>query len=187
MDFLRKIYTFLIDIIQSLLLVFSIFLVVYIFLFRPFQVSGNSMYPNYHDKQYILTNIIALKISSLKRGDVVVFRAPRDMEKDYIKRVIGLPGDTIMLKDGNVYVNNVLLDESAYLNSNVRTYGGLFLKENNPTTVTQNTYFVLGDNRTGSSDSREWGFVSLSLIVGKSLFVYWPLNEMGIVKNPYDL
>jgi len=187
MEFLRKIYAFLLDTIQTLLLVFAVFLVIYYFLFRPFQVSGNSMYPTFFDKQYILTNIIALKFGKPQIGDVIVFKSPPDPEKDYIKRVIGTPGDTVMIKDGDVYVNGALLDQSAYLKPTVKTYGGAFLRENVPVTVPPDSYFVLGDNRSGSSDSREWGFVldKNNNIIGKSFFVYWPLNKMEIVKNPY--
>jgi signal peptidase I len=187
MEFLRKVYAFLVDTVQSLLLVFAVFLVIYVFLFRPFQVSGNSMYPNFLDKEYILTNIISLKMGSPKLGDVVVFKAPPDPERDYIKRVIGIPGDVVMIKDGEVYVNDRLLDQSEYLSPTVKTYGGSFLRENTSVTVLPDTYFVLGDNRSGSSDSREWGFVPKKSIIGKSSFVYWPFNKMGLVENPYGL
>src|SRR3989344_6103981 len=105
LDIFRKIYEFLIDIIQTLLLVFALFLVVYIFLFRPFQVNGDSMYPNFYDKEYILTNIITLRFNTPKLGDVIVFKAPINLEKDYIKRIIGIPGDQITLKNGDVYLN----------------------------------------------------------------------------------
>jgi signal peptidase I len=186
MEFVRKIYAFLLDTVQSLLLVFAVFLVIYIFLFRPFQVSGNSMYPTFLDREYILTNIIALRFNKPKQGDVVVFKAPPDPEKDYIKRVIGIPGDTIMIKGGVVYVNKKILDENTYLDPTVKTYPGSFLAENFAVTVPPNSYFVLGDNRTGSSDSREWGFVPFSSIVGESLFVYWPVNKIEVIKNPYS-
>jgi signal peptidase I len=186
MEFLRKIYAFLIDTVQTLLIVFAVFLVIWQFLFRPFQVSGNSMYPTFFNKQYILTNIITLRLGPPKRGDVIVFKAPNDPEKDYIKRVIGIPGDSIMIKNGDVYVNEMLLDQSAYLTPTVKTYGGSFLREGISVTVLPSSYFVLGDNRSGSSDSREWGFVSLKSIIGKSSFVYWPLDKMGTVKNPYN-
>jgi signal peptidase I len=185
MDFLRKIYAFLIDTVQSLLLVFAVFLVVYIFLFRPFQVSGNSMYPTFFDKEYILTNIITLRFNKPKLGDVIVFKAPNDPEKDYIKRVIGTPGDIVVIRNGEVYVNNNLLNQSEYLKPNVKTYSGSFLAENISVTVPAGAYFVMGDNRSGSSDSREWGFVPFGSIVGESMFVYWPLSSMGVVKNPY--
>lgn len=186
MEFLRKSYNFLLDTIQTLLLVFAVFLVVYIFLFRPFQVSGSSMYPTFHDKEYILTNIIALKLGHPKLGDVIVFKAPNDPEKDYIKRVMGMPGDTVSIKNGDVYINGNLIDQSAYLAPTVKTYGGSFLRENQPVTVPTDSYFVIGDNRSGSSDSREWGFLPAKNLIGKSLFVYWPLNKMGLVKNPYN-
>jgi len=186
MGFFRKVYAFLIDTVQTLVLVFAVFLVVYVFLFRPFQVSGNSMLPNFLDKEYILTNIIGLKFTLPKFGDVIVFKAPPDPEKDYIKRVIGVPGDTIMVAEGNVYVNQKLLDESAFLGPSVKTYGGLFLRDSTPVTVPASDYFVMGDNRTGSSDSREWGFVPFSSIVGESLYVYWPPDKMGGIKNPYN-
>jgi signal peptidase I len=186
MGFLRKIYTFLLDTVQSLLLVFAVFLVIYIFLFRPFQVSGNSMYPTFLDREYILTNIITLRFNKPKLGDVIVFKAPPDPEKDYIKRVIGVPGDTVIIKNGKVYINSTLLNEGAYLDSTIKTYPGSFLAENVSVTVPPNSYFVLGDNRTGSSDSREWGFVSFGSIVGESLLVYWPFNKIEVIKNPYS-
>jgi signal peptidase I len=186
MEILRKIYAFLLDTIQTLLIVFAVFLVIYIFLFRPFQVSGNSMLPNFLDKEYIMTNIITMKFNKPKIGDVIVFKAPPDPEKDYIKRVIGAPGDTVAIKDGQVYVNQTLLDQNSYLKPDVRTYGGSFLKENEQVTVPPDSYFVMGDNRSGSSDSREWGFVPVKLIIGQSFFVYWPVNKMEVIKNPYN-
>ena len=186
MEMIRKIYKFLLDTVQSLVLVFAVGLVVYIFLFRPFQVSGSSMFPNFVDKQYVLTNIITLKFGNPKLGDVIVFKAPPDPEKDYIKRVIGIPQDTIYIKNGDVYLNGKFLDESTFLKPSVKTYGGSFLAEGNTVTVPQDSYFVMGDNRSGSSDSREWGFVPFKSIIGKSFFVYWPLNKMEIIKNPYN-
>lgn len=186
MEFFRKIYSFLLDTVQTLLLVFAVFLVIYVFLFRPFRVSGNSMDPTFFDKQYILTNIITLKFNKPKLGDVIVFKAPTDPEKDYIKRVIGIPGDTIFIKNGDVYVNGKLLNQSRFLNPLVKTYTGSFFRGKETITVPQDSYFVMGDNRMGSSDSREWGFVPLKFIIGESFFVYWPLNTMQIIKNPYD-
>ena len=186
MEFLRKIYNFLLDTVQTILLVFAFFLVIYVFLFRPFRVSGNSMDPTFHDKQYILTNIIALKLETPKIGDVIVFKAPNDPEKDFIKRVIGVSGNTVSIKGGYVYVNGKILDQSKYLKPSVKTYGGSFLHENESVTVPSDQYLVMGDNRAGSSDSREWGFVPFKSIIGKSFFVYWPLDKMEIVKNPYN-
>src|SRR5437763_10474492 len=105
MEILKRIYAFTLDTMQTVLLAASIFLVIYIFLFRPFQVSGESMFPTFKNKEYILTNLIGLKFRDPKRGDVLVFHAPPDPEKDFIKRVMGLPGDSVYLKEGFVYVN----------------------------------------------------------------------------------
>jgi signal peptidase I len=144
------------------------------------------MYPTFSDKQYVLTNIVALRFGNPKIGEVVVFKAPNEPEKDFIKRVIGTPKDTVLVKNGDIYVNGKLLDQSAYLKPSVKTYGGSFLRENETVSVPKDSYFVMGDNRAGSSDSREWGFVPIKSIIGKSLFVYWPLNKMQLVKNPYN-
>ncbi len=181
---IRKIYSFLLDTVQTLLLAAAFFLIVYVFLFRPFQVNGQSMYPTFKDGEYILTNIIGLKFKDPIYGDVVVFKAPSDNEKDFIKRIIGVPKDKILIKGGYVYINGKLLDESSYLKSDVKTYGGSFLKEGKDLTVPDNSYFVMGDNRLYSSDSREWGFVPKNSIIGSSFFVYWPPKDAMFVKNP---
>ncbi len=184
MSILRKIYTFLIDIVETLLLAAAVFLVIYVFLFRPFQVNGESMYPNFTNNEYILTNIISLNFEKPKKGEVIVFKAPPDPEKDFIKRVIAAPNDKIYIKDGSVFLNGEKLDESKYLKSDVKTYGGSFLKEGQEVEVPLESYLVMGDNRAYSSDSREWGFVPKKSIIGKSFFVYWPPEKMGIVKSP---
>lgn len=183
MSIFRRIYSILIDLVETLVVAGAVFVVIYAFLFRPFQVNGQSMYPNYHNGEYILTNLISLKLSNVNRGDVIVFQAPADREKDFVKRVIGLPGDTVGLKDGRIYLNGKKLDESTYLASDVNTYGGAFLADGRNLTVKENNYFVLGDNRAFSSDSREWGFVSRDKIIGKSFFVYWPVGSARLVKQ----
>lgn len=185
MEFARKAYFFTLDLLQTVLLAASIFLFIYIFLYRPFQVSGDSMYPTFKDKEYIMTDLISLKVGDPVRGDVIVFKAPTDNEKDFIKRVIGLPGDTVMVKDGYTYVNGKKLDESAYLHSDVRTSSGNFLHDGQPFTVPPGNYIVFGDNRQFSSDSREWGLLTRKAIIGRSFFVYWPLNVVRMVHNPF--
>ncbi len=151
------------------------------------------MYPNFQDQEYVITNLVGFenfgfyRVTSgkLRTGDVIVFNAPPEPDKDYIKRVIGVPGDTVLLKNGKVYINNKLLDESKYLKPDIQTLGGAFLPDNKPLKIPPDKYFVLGDNRMFSSDSREWGLVDRSLIVGKSAFIYWPPGKMGFVSNPY--
>ncbi len=143
------------------------------------------MFPTFHDKEYVLTNLIVLRFEQLKQGDVVVFHAPNDENKDFIKRVIGLPGDTVMIKDGEVYVNNVKLNQSRFLASDVKTYGGSFLHEGQPVTVLSDYYFVMGDNRPHSSDSREFGPIKKEAIIGKSMFVYWPPDRARFVDHSF--
>jgi signal peptidase I len=186
MELLKKGYFFTLDLLQTILLAASIFLVIYIFFFRPFQVSGESMYPTFKNQEYILTNLIGLKLEPPKRGDVIVFKAPTDPDKDFIKRVIGLPGNTVSVKEGYVYVNGKKLDEHAYLNDDIKTYGGAFLKDGETVTVPPDEYIVMGDNRPFSSDSREWGLLKKSAIIGRSFFVYWPVNKMRLVVNPFS-
>ena len=144
------------------------------------------MFPTFLNGEYILTNLISLRFSDPKKGDVVVFQAPNDAEKDYIKRIIATEGDTVILKDGLVYLNGQLLNENAYLESDVKTYGGAFLREGETVTIPQGAYLVFGDNRPFSSDSREWGFIKKSDIVGQSMVVYWPVNKMELIRNPYS-
>lgn len=185
MEVLRKAYFFLLDILQTLILAAAAFVVVYMFLFRPFEVKGESMYPNLHDSEYLITSLIGLKLSDPKLGDVIVFKAPNELERDFIKRVIGVGGDSVSIKDGQVYLNEELLNENKYLKPSIKTYGGSFLQEGKEVLVPEGYFFVLGDNRSYSSDSREWGFVPKNNVIGSSIFIYWPLNSAGIIKNPY--
>lgn len=186
MSLISKIYAFLVDSIQTLLLAAAVFLVVYLFFFRPFQVNGESMVPNFEDQEYVLTNLIGLRFARPQRGDIVVFKAAStNNQKDFIKRVIGVSGNIIFINSGEVYVDNEILDESAYLPEEVKTYGGSFLQEGKTVIVPDGHYFVLGDNREHSSDSREWGFVEESAIIGTSLYVYWPVQNMRFIKNPF--
>ncbi len=190
MFIMQKAFAFLVDAAQTIIIAACIFLVTYVFLFRPYQVSGASMSPTFEDKEYILTSIISLRVEDLKRGDVLVFQAPNQekeqYKKDFIKRIIGVPGDTVFLKDGQVYVNGKKLDESAYLPKETKTYGASFMKEGEPVTVPADSFLVFGDNRPFSSDSREWGFIKKSDIVGKSFFVYLPVDKMQFVRNPFN-
>lgn len=143
------------------------------------------MYPNFHDGEYVLTNLISLRFSEPKKGDVVVFKSPVEEDKDFIKRIIGVPGDTVSILDGQVLVNGEILDQSKYLSNSLETSPGSFLQEGEIVSVPEEQYFVMGDNRPYSSDSREWGFVAKKSVIGISFFVYWPLNKIGRIENPY--
>lgn len=174
-----KIFGVLWEAVEALVFAAAIFVVCYLFLFQPNQVSGSSMYATFHDKEYILTDKISYRFNEPKRGDVVVFKSPKNPDIDYIKRIIGLPGETIKLYNGKIYIDNVLLEEN-YLPKNLLTPGSYFLREGGAVTVPQNDYFVLGDNRTGSSDSREWGPVKKGEFIGRVFFRYFPFDRIGI-------
>jgi len=159
----------------------------YLFIMQPHQVNGQSMEPTYHDGEYLMTDKVSYKFGVPKRGDIVVFKAPPNAGCpegtgcDYIKRVIGLPGDTVEVKDNHLYLNDELLVEP-YLSDTLMTKAGEFTS-NGPIIVPPGSYFVSGDNRPHSSDSRVWGPVPLDLIVGKVFFRYWPLSRMGIIRG----
>lgn len=185
MNILRKIYYFLLDTIQTILITASILMVIYAFVMQPNQVSGSSMYPTFEDKEYLLSNLLDVRFDKYQRGDVVVFHSPVELEKLYIKRVIGIPGDRIMVKNGKVYRNGELLDESLYLRSTVMTVGGAFLQDGVEQVVPDGYICVMGDNRPYSSDSREWGFLQKSRVVGKSILRIFPFTKFHVVGNPY--
>jgi signal peptidase I len=128
-----------------------------------------------------MANRISYRLGEPERGDVIIFKYSDT--QDFIKRVIGLPGDTVMLKDGQLYVNNKLLDESDYLEDSVYTNGGEYLKEGESKKVPVGEYFVCGDNRPHSSDSRVFGSIPEKDIKGKAWIVYFPFSEFRIVTH----
>jgi signal peptidase I len=177
----KKLWLFFLDFVETIVIALAIFVVVYRFLFQPHQVKGNSMFDNYHDGEYLLTDKISYRFKVPERDDVIVFKAPTNEDYDYIKRLIGLPGDQVMIKENRVYVNGQLLDESGYLSPNILTRPGSYAKEGLTITVPQKAYFVMGDNRENSSDSRDWGPVPEENIVGRAWIRYWPLNKLGVI------
>ncbi|MBU1085599.1 MAG: signal peptidase I [Candidatus Beckwithbacteria bacterium] len=182
-NFLKKIWLFFLDFIETIVIALAIFVVIYRFLFQPHQVKGNSMYDNFLDGEYLLTNKIVYQLHEPQLSDIIVFRAPKNEEYDYIKRIVGLPGDRIMVKNDRVYVNGELFDESTYLDADIPTRPGSYIKEGLTITVPQDSYLAFGDNRNNSSDSREWGVVPKENIVGKAWIIYWPLNKIGVVEK----
>ncbi len=145
----------------------------YAFIFRPFQMNGQSMTPSYKNGAYLMTSVYNPKKTVVNKGDVVIFKSLKNPQRDLIKRVIALPGETVMIQGGDVYVNNQKLDESKYVASGIETLPGTFLQESQSVTVPGGQYFVMGDNRPYSEDSREWGFVPQENIVSTTSFCYW--------------
>ena len=172
----------IIEFIQTLVLFAAIGTAIYLFIAQPHKVSGLSMFPTMHSGDFIITNKIGYRLDEPKKGQIIVFKNPRDESQDFIKRIIGLPKDSVKVQSGHVYVNNILLNESEYLDSAVTTSPGAFLKENESVSIPDDHYIVMGDNRPASSDSREWGLVAGEEIIGEAFFRYYPLGSIGLVK-----
>ncbi len=163
-------------------LAFSVLIavVLIVFIYQPVKVEGTSMMPSLKNQERIFINKFTYRfgLGSIRRGDAVVFWYPMDPTKSYIKRVIGIPGDRIRIASGQVYVNNRPLIEDYVTDRD----NGSWPPSAHDQAVPPDRYFVLGDNRSSSSDSRAWGFVPRENIYGKAVFAYWPLEEMGRVR-----
>ena len=162
--------------LRDLIISLAISCFIIIFLYQPVKVEGTSMMPSLEDQERIFVNKFVYRLEPIQRGDIVVFRYPRDPSKSFIKRVVGLAGDHIEISGGRVYVNGNLLEEDyvprAY--EDQRSYSEII--------VPANSYFVLGDHRSLSNDSRDFGPVNQSYIYGKAVFGYWPMDKMGRVR-----
>lgn len=178
-DALKNFFGTIWDFVEAVVFALVIFFVCYLFLFQPNQVKGRSMETTFHNGEYILTDKISYRFGLPKRGDVVVFRSPKNSDVDFIKRIIALPGERVKIAGGRVLVNGELLDESIYLDPTAYTGAESFLAENKEITVPDGRYFVMGDNRTHSSDSRDFGPVPPSDFLGKVFFRYWPAERFG--------
>ncbi len=163
----------LIDILETLLLSVVLFFLINAVSAR-IRIDGSSMEPNLHHGEFVIVSKINYRFGEPERGDVVVFDFPRNITQEYIKRVIGLPGEHILVEDGNVYVNEIILSEP-YLIMEPQ-YEGEWV-------VPEDTLFVLGDNRNNSSDSHTWGMVPLNNVIGEALVVYWPPSSWGLING----
>ena len=181
--FIKRVGNFIFDTVQVIVFSVSIFLFLYLLVFQPHKIKGDSMQPNFPNGEYLLTEKVTYRFNAPTRGDVIVFKAPVAKDDEYIKRIIGVPGDTVSLKAGKFYVNNQLLNEN-YLSPTLYTSGGNFLRDGTTVTVPEGEYFAVGDNRPYSSDSRAWVFVPFANITGKAWIVYWPVSSIGKVPQP---
>jgi signal peptidase I len=163
------------DLLQTLVIALLLFVAINIVSARVL-VDGNSMEPTLENLDRIIVNRLAYKFDDFSYGDVVVFPSPYNNYEDYIKRVIALPGDSIEIRSGQVFVNNRLLEEKYVLESPLE---GLEKETMPPGMV-----FVMGDNRNASSDSRDWGPLPIDSIIGKAVFVYWPIDHVGAIPTP---
>jgi signal peptidase I len=175
-----KILDFLKEILQTVILALLIVLPIRLFIFQPFIVKGQSMEPNFGNGDYLIIDELTYKFREPKRGEVIVFKNPLNQNQRFIKRIIGLPGETVEISEGKIYISNSekrVLDESSYLNSSF-TLGDLKI------TLKKDEYFVLGDNRQFSLDSRKFGPVKKKEIVGRVLFRLWPIYSFAKFEAP---
>jgi signal peptidase I len=186
-NLLKAIGGFFLDIIETIVIALSIFLIIYLFVASPHQVNGQSMVPNFKSGEYVLSDKVSFRFRDPKRGEVIVFHAPeaancpKGTGCDFIKRVMGLPGETIEVYNNHIYVNGTAIEEP-YIPADFQTLPGNATK-GKKVILGPNEFFVSGDNRPYSSDSRTWGAITKDEIVGKAFFRYWPLNVAGMVPH----
>jgi signal peptidase I len=180
MDF-KKYLSFAWELAKIALIALVIVLPIRYFLFQPFIVKGESMAPNFENGDYLIVDEISYRFSGPQRGDVVVFNYPKDKTQRFIKRVIGLPGETMQVEDGNINIINgqelFQLNEN-YLPEDLKTYGDITLS------LSADEYFVLGDNRDHSFDSRAWGVVPKKDIIGKAFLRIFPITSLSSISQP---
>ena len=159
--------------VRDLVISLAISAFIIVFLYQPVKVEGTSMMPSLDDQERIFINKFVYRIEAIQRGDIVVFRYPRDPSKSFIKRVIGVAGDHVRIIDGHVYLNGKML---------VEDYVPAIYQDGRPCAeivVDRDAYFVLGDHRSLSNDSRDFGPVDAKYIYGKAVFGYWPMDKLG--------
>jgi signal peptidase I len=177
----KKYFSFVWELVKIALIALVIVLPIRYFLFQPFIVSGDSMVPNFHSGDYLIVDEISYRLGDPQRGDVIVFNYPKQPKERFIKRVIGLPGETVNVTSGQVEIikdgKTTTLDEK-YLPKDLKTYGEIRI------VLKADEYFVLGDNREYSYDSRAWGTVPRKNIIGKAFFRVLPVAALSQVANP---
>lgn len=179
---MKNFLSFFWEISKIIIIALLIVIPIRYFLFQPFIVRGASMEPNFHSGDYLIIDEISYRFKEPQRGEIIVFKSPQDLSQRYIKRIIGLPAEIIEIKDGEIIISegreSQILDESSYLPKSSQTSGDLQI------TLGGNEYFVLGDNRGFSSDSRKWGTLPRKNIVGRVFFRAWPFTTFAKIEAP---
>ncbi len=174
------------DIVNYTVLALLIVIPIRFFIAQPFVVSGESMVPTFNDGNYLIVDEISYRFETPKRGDIVVFKFPSDEKRYLIKRVIGLPGETVDIKDGRIFIKNKEHPNSFELTEPYLDPKRNLLYGNQTTTLTNNQYFVMGDNRVASSDSRIWGPLPKDLIVGRPFLRLFPITAVSAFPGAYN-
>jgi len=179
---MKSFLIFMWEVSKIVILALLIVIPIRYFIFQPFFVKGQSMEPNFENGDYLIIDEISYRFRDPLRGEVIVFKYPNDPSQRYIKRIIGLPGETIEIGEGKVVIYNEeggkVLNESAYLSSSVFTAGSM------QTTLGEDDYFVLGDNRAVSADSRRWGTLPKENIIGRTWIKAWPVSVSAKIETP---
>lgn len=182
---IKNFFSYVFELVKVVVISLAIIIPIRYYLIQPFYVKGASMEPNFYDKEYLIIDEISYRFHEPVRGDITVFRYPRNPEEYFIKRVIGLPGEKVQIKDGLVFIFNqehpdgIKLEEK-YLPADIKTYG---LSEDF-TVLSGSEYYVLGDNRNASKDSRSFGPVDKKFITGRVLLRGWPFNKINVFAAP---
>ncbi len=179
---MRNFLSFIWEIAKIVIIALIIVVPIRYLIFQPFFVKGQSMEPNFETGDYLIVDELSYRLRIPERGEVIVFKYPNDTSQRYIKRIIGLPGETVVIENGKVEIfnqeGNKVLNESNYLPSNILTLGDLRI------TLGEDEYFVLGDNRFSSSDSRRWGTLPRNDIIGRVFLRAWPFASLAKIKIP---
>ncbi len=175
---MKNIFFFIWEIIKIVVIALVIVIPIRYYIFQPFLVKGQSMEPNFETGDYLIIDEISYRFRDPQRGEIIVFKSPQNSSQRYIKRIIGLPYETIEIKDGKVFINNKELDEKSYLPISTQTPGNTLI------TLGKNEYFVLGDNRLASYDSRRWGPLLREDIIGRVFIRAWPITALAKIAVP---
>jgi len=185
---LNKLGALILEGVQVIAISVIMIVILHVYAFQPQQVKGYSMYPYLDDGDHLITEKITYRFRKPERGEIVVFQFPLNKTQEYIKRIIGLPGEKLEVKDGKVIIYNTehpegFVLEEDYLKPDVVTAGKAFIHDGEIIEVPQGKYLVFGDNREQSSDSRQWGFIEQKDITGRAVLRYWPPETFGTVGN----
>jgi len=175
---MSKIIKYFWDFVESVTFAGALFVFSYLFFFQVPEVQGSSSYPTLQTRERLILDKISYRFSDPKRGDFVIIYSPNDKNVDFVKRIIGLPEESIKISSCQVYINGELLEEN-YLESGTCTKGGRKISQNSEFLIPENKYVVMGDNRSGSSDSRDFGSIDRADIVGKIIWRIYPFDRIG--------